>query len=198
MPVITTNRADLELSTQILITEAERRGAQVEVLDPNTSFIRLTKGNKTEYIKQATRTSMDTYIAPLIMEHKEITKKILREHGVIVPEGVIVRSEDEAEAAFASFLGQDIVVKPNSTNFGIGVVILKSLDDQDVFMQAVNTAWAADDTVVIETFYPGREDRFLVIGDETVGVLYREPANVTGDGVRTIEALIAEKNKDPR
>ena len=66
----------LELSTQVVIEEALKRGIEVEVLDWNDNFIRLIKEGRVEYIKQATKTSADTYIAPLIMENKEVTKHI--------------------------------------------------------------------------------------------------------------------------
>ena len=41
----------------------------------------------------------------------------------------------------------------------------------------------------------GKEYRFLVMGDQVVGVLHRVPANVVGDGVHTIEQLVHEKIK---
>ncbi|MDP4094888.1 MAG: carboxylate--amine ligase, partial [Bacillota bacterium] len=74
----------LELSTQMLIKEAVSRGIQVEVLDWDDNFIRLVRDGRTEYVKQATKTSADTYISPLIMENKEVTKLILREKGINV------------------------------------------------------------------------------------------------------------------
>ena len=181
-----------------MIAEAEKRGAVVEVLDRASSFIRLIKNGKTEYMMQATRTSADTYIAPLIMENKQITKKILQENEIRVPNGITVQSIEEAERVYDRFVEQDIVVKPNTTNFGIGVTILKRLQSNEMFMRAVGEAFRSDDTVIIESFIPGREYRFLVVGDETVAVLYRIPANVVGDGQRTIEQLVEEKNKDPR
>lgn len=48
----------------------------------------------------------------------------------------------------------------------------------------------------MEEFLAGKEYRFLIMGDEIVGILHRVPANVVGDGVHTIEQLIHEKNKD--
>ena len=66
----------MELSSKIIIFEAEKRHIEIEILDENDNFIRLRKGDKIEYIKQATKTSLDTYIAPLIMENKMITKNI--------------------------------------------------------------------------------------------------------------------------
>ena len=63
----------LELSTQLLIAEAIRRGIDVRSLIGRIILFGY-KGSKVEYIKQATRTSVDTYIAPLIMENKEVTR----------------------------------------------------------------------------------------------------------------------------
>ncbi len=58
---------EMELSTQLIIREALKRGAAVDVLDREDNFIRLRKGGKVEYVKQATRTSADSYISALIM-----------------------------------------------------------------------------------------------------------------------------------
>ncbi|MFZ5988523.1 MAG: bifunctional glutamate--cysteine ligase GshA/glutathione synthetase GshB [Bacillota bacterium] len=187
----------LELSTQILIKEAQSRGIEVEVLDWNDNFIRLRRGNETEYVKQATRTSADTYISPLIMENKEVTKLILREHGINVPKGIAVQSVQEAAKEFSGFLGKDIVIKPKSTNFGEGVVILKNVQSYEHCENAVIQALKYDRSVLIEEFIPGREFRFLVIGEEVAAILHRVPANVKGDGIRSIEELVNEKNRDP-
>lgn len=187
---------NMELSTQILIREALRRGMEVEVLDESDNFIRLRKGDRVEYVKQATRTSLDTYIAPLIMENKEVTKLILREHGIRVPDGITAKSPEEALQAGSRFYGKDIVVKPKMTNFGLGVSVLKQAQP-DAYATAVHIAFEHDTEIMIEEFVSGKEYRFLVIGDETVGVLHRVPANVAGDGVHTIEELVREKNKDP-
>jgi glutamate--cysteine ligase len=187
----------LELSTRIVIKEALSRGIDVDILDASDNFIRLRKNGRAEYVKQATRTSADTYISPLIMENKEVTKLVLRESGINVPSGVTVGSEVEALSVFEDFRRKDIVVKPKSTNFGKGVVILKQTYGEKNYLGAVKQALGYDDYVMIEEFVPGREFRFLVIGDEVAAILHRVPANVTGDGVHTIEELVDEKNKDP-
>lgn len=187
----------LELSTQLVIKEALRREVEVDLPDRSDNFIRLQKDGRTEYVKQATRTSADTYIAPLIMENKEVTKVVLRENGISVPQGGTVFSVEEALERFPAFSGKDIVVKPKSTNFGKGVVILKQPWQEENFRFAVEQAFHYDNAVLIEEFIPGREFRFLVIGDEVAAILHRVPANVTGDGIHTIRELVAEKNKDP-
>ena len=78
---------NLELSTQLVIHEALRRGHDVEVLDAGSNFIRVRGLGRVEYIRQATRTSADTYVSTLIMENKKVTKAVLREAGIRVPSG---------------------------------------------------------------------------------------------------------------
>lgn len=186
----------LELSTQVVIKEALNRGIQVDVLDWRDNFIRLKKNDKIEYVKQATRTSADTYISPLIMENKEVTKHILSENGINVPRGITITAVDEALEHFDSLKNKNIVVKPKSTNFGKGVIILKPLDLSESLKNAVAYALQYDNEVMIEEFIEGKEYRFLVIGDKVAAVLHRVPANVKGDGQSTIEQLVMTKNED--
>ena len=198
MHIMLTNYKKLELSTQILIEEALKRDVEVEILDHDDNFIRLKKGSKIEYIKQATKTSVDTYIVALIMENKEITKLILKEHRINVPSSITISSIDEALNKYPDFIDKDIVIKPKSTNFGEGVSILKNLKSEKNYTMAVKEALSYDKHILIEEFIQGKEYRFLVIGDEVEAVMHRVPANVQGDGVHTIEELVDEKNKDPR
>ena len=186
-----------ELSTQIIIKEALKRNIEVEILDEDDNFIRLKKGSKVEYIKQATKTSLDTYIVALIMENKEITKLILKEHDINVPSGLTVNCIEEALSKYPDFINKDIVIKPKSTNFGEGVSILKGLKSKEAYINAVKEALSYGNHILIEEFIPGEEYRFLVIDDEVAAVMHRVPANVAGDGVHNIKELVDEKNKDP-
>lgn len=187
----------LELSTQILIKEALKRKIAVEVLDMKENFIKLKKGAKVEYIKQATKTSADSYITALIMENKTVTKHLLNEHNIRVPEGKIYNDLINAGIDYDSFKNMSIVVKPNNTNFGIGISILKNNYSKENFIEALKIAFDYDRSIIIEEYIEGKEYRFLIINDKVVGVLQRIPANVTGDGIHTIEELVDVKNKDP-
>ena len=190
--------SNLELSTQALIAEAQRRGVEVEVLDAADNFIVLRRDGCTEYVKQATRTSADTYVSALLMENKAVTKLVLTAAGLRAPGGARYDHETEAVGDYARHAGRRIVVKPNATNFGEGVALLGADADEAVYRAAVTAAFALDRTVLVEEFVEGREFRFLVIGGATRAVLHRVPANVTGDGVSDITALVAEKNRDPK
>lgn len=192
-------REDLELSTQLVIAEAERRGHMVEVLDAPSNFIRISGNGITEYLRQATRTSADTYISALLMENKKVTKHVLGEAGIRVPEG---RDYAGLEALLSDWpyweTREALVVKPNATNFGTAVFIFKRPFCRADFSRAAEAAFREDSIVLVEDFIRGAEYRFLVIDGVTRAVLHRVPANVTGDGVSSVARLIEAKNADPR
>jgi glutamate--cysteine ligase len=70
---------DMELSTQLLLREAIKRGVDFEILDRKENFVRLKQNGNIQYVKQATKTSLDNYASILVMENKQVTKKILEE-----------------------------------------------------------------------------------------------------------------------
>ena len=188
---------DLELSTQILMKEAIKRGIKVDIVDRSENFILLSNRGKEEYIKQATKTSVDSYSTVLVMENKLVTKTVLRRHNIKVPEGKEFTSFEEAVASVNEFVNKAIVVKPKSTNFGLGISIFPNGSNEDDIKKALTIAFKNDNTVLVEEFISGKEYRFLVIDDKVAGILHRVPANVIGDGERTITQLVEIKNEDP-
>jgi len=188
---------DMELSTQLLLREAVKRGVSFELLDRKENFVRFKKDGNIQYVKQATKTSLDNYASILTMENKLVTKKILDEHQIRVPKGLEYTSIDEAKVDFMIHQGKPVVIKPNQTNFGLGITILKENTDEQIFQRAIDIAFEYDSTILIEEFIAGKEFRFFVIGDEVVGILHRVPANVIGDGIRTISELVELKNQNP-
>ena len=71
--------SNMELSTQAVIEDAIKNGIKVTVIDENDQFIRLEYKDHIEYVKNGNMTSKDSYISPLIMENKVVTKKVLSE-----------------------------------------------------------------------------------------------------------------------
>jgi glutamate--cysteine ligase len=188
----------LELSTQLVIREALRRGHTVDVLDPTASFIRVRGRGRVEYIRQATRTSADADVSVLIMENKRVTKTLLAEAGVRVPQGQAYGDLAGALHDYGGWAARGVVIKPNSTNFGIGVSLLAPRVAEADYVRAAEAALEADDVILAEELLSGQELRFLVIGQAVRAVLHRVPAHVVGDGQSTIAALIRKKNLDPR
>ena len=188
---------DLELSTQILIKESIKRGIKVDILDRSDNFISLKRNEKVEYIKQATKTSKDNYVSILIMENKTVTKKVLALRGINIPKGQEFYSIEESINCIDDFIKRPIVVKPKSTNFGLGISIFPDGTNKENINKALSLAFKHDNTVIIEEFISGKEYRFLVINEEVVGILHRVPANIKGDGTNSIRELVEIKNRDP-
>lgn len=187
---------DMELSTQIIMKEAIKRGIKCEVIDRSENFIRLEKSNNIQYIKQATKTSKDNYATVLMMENKMVTKEVLDRVGIIVPKGNSFESIQEAQEGINEFISYPIVIKPKSTNFGLGISIFPEGGNEIDVKKAIDIAFQYDQTILVEEFIQGKEYRFLVVGDEVVGILHRVPANVVGDGKQSIKELVEAKNQD--
>ena len=190
--------ANMELSTQAVIEDAIKNGIKVDVIDENDQFIRLENKGHIEYVKNGNMTSKDSYISPLIMENKVVTKKVLAEKGFRVPKGYEVSSLDEAIQKFNYIKNKPIVIKPKSTNFGLGITIFKNgTSSLENYSKAVEFALKEDKDILIEEFIEGTEYRFFVIEGKTEAVLLRVPANVVGDGKHTIRELVEIKNSNP-
>ncbi|RHX93430.1 bifunctional glutamate--cysteine ligase GshA/glutathione synthetase GshB [Leptospira yasudae] len=190
---------DLEISTQIMIRDALNRGLEVEVLDRKNHFLRLKDSNGlVQYVKEASKTALDSYMSFLVMENKTISKIVLFESGLEVPAGDSFADADAALVFWQKNANRKMVVKPVTTNFGIGITILIPHASEEDVKKAIKIAFNHSESIIVEEFAEGNEYRFLVIGDETVAVCNRIPANVTGDGKHTIEQLVSIKNEDKR
>ena len=95
------------------------------------------------------------------------------------------------------FSSKPFVVKPKTTNYGLGISIFKDGAKDEDYQKAITLAFKEDSSVLVEEFIKGTEYRFFVLNDQVHAVLLRIPANVKGDGKHTIEELVIEKNRDP-
>ena len=188
---------DMELSTQILIKAAVKRGISFKILDRTDDFISLTKSGKKELVKQCTKTSKDTYICIEAMDNKVVTKKILDENSIKTPFGVNFSDKDRALEACCKFRSKLIVIKPKSENFGLGITIFNSGYSMSEYETAINLAFQNGGPIIIEEYIAGEEFRFFIVDGELLGILKRVPANVEGDGIHSIEELVEIKNRNP-
>lgn len=187
----------MEMSTQLLIFDAIQRGIEVDVLDERDQFLKLSHEDHIEYVKNGNMTAKDTYISHWIMENKTVTKKILKENGFIVPAGEEYHSLEQAVAAYHQFKHKGFVVKPKSTNYGLGISVFKTAPSQNDFKEALKIAFEEDEAILVEEYAEGTEYRFFVLDGAVQAVLLRIPANVLGDGQHTINELINQKNSHP-
>nr|WP_105122236.1 bifunctional glutamate--cysteine ligase GshA/glutathione synthetase GshB [Streptococcus suis] len=188
---------NMELSTQMILFDAIQMGLHVEILDEEDQFLKLWHGDHVEYIKNGNMTSKDNYVIPLAMANKVVTKKILDQAGFPVPAGAEFSHKEEALRYYGQVASSAIVIKPKSTNFGLGISIFQEPASLADYEKALDIAFSEDSHVLVEEFVAGTEYRFFILDGKCEAVLLRVAANVVGDGQSTIRELVEQKNQDP-
>jgi len=180
-------------STRSIVEAATARGIPSQRLTAG-SLVRLGHAAKQRRILAA-ETDRTGAVAETIAQDKELTRTLLAESGIPVPEGRPVT--DAADAwAVAEEIGTPVVVKPRYGNQGRGVSV------NLVTREEVEKAWILaneqDASVVVERFVHGGDYRVLVVGGKMVAAARRHPPIVTGDGIATVRQLVDRVNEDPR
>ena len=178
-------------TTRSIARAAKARRIPVERADEH-SLLRLGHGRRQRSVR-ASITDATPHIAVLAAGDKGLTKRMLRDAGIPVPNGVVVKSAGQVLRA-ARHLQRPLVVKPLAGNHGRGVSMDVHTDDE---LLAAYEA-AGTPAVVVEEQASGADHRVLVIGGRVVAVAERRPPEVVGDGVLTIEELVEQVNADPR
>src|SRR5262245_54549409 len=178
-----------------VVRAARARGIPVEPIDdPASSLFRLGQGAKQRRVGSA-RTDRTPALAQVLAQDKELTRKLLAEAGIPVPEGRPVADADDACRA-ARELGPPVVVKPRDSDNGRGVALDLKTDEQVRAAYAAARAESSD--VLVERQAPGRHHRLVVIGGRLVAAARRDPAQVVGDGAHPVAQLVDRANADPR
>jgi cyanophycin synthetase len=186
-------KARLGPTTAALVAEAERRDIPVTRLN-DQSLLRLGWGSR-QKIMRASITGDTSLIAVETAGDKSLAKTLLAAAGIPVPKGAVVLSADDAVTEAARLRGP-VVTKPLDGNHGRGVTL--DLTTPEAVRWGFEQARRHGRRVIVEQQFRGRDYRVLVIDRKVVAVAERQPAQVTGDGARSVEALIAEVNADPR
>jgi cyanophycin synthetase len=184
-------------STGSIVEEAERRGIPYIRLNEQ-SLVQLGYGVHQQRI-QATTTAKTNMIAVDMAGDKHATKTILGQMGVPVPNGYRIRDAEELEGTVER-VGFPCVIKPLDGNHGKGATVGITTMEQAraAFESAKSFSKPGSKHIVVEQQLEGGDFRALIVDNTLVAVAERVPAHVIGDGVRTVEELIEEVNRDPR
>jgi cyanophycin synthetase len=179
-------------STASIVNAALARGIPYRRLTQG-SLVQFGWGSRQRRI-QAAEVDSTSAVSEAIAQDKDLTKNLLRAAGVPVPIGRPVISVDEAWAV-ALEIGLPVVVKPQDGNQGKGVTV--NITERSQLASAYAAAEEIGD-VMVEKFLPGSDYRLLVVGDRLVAAARREPPQVIGDGINTVQALVELVNADPK
>jgi cyanophycin synthetase len=139
-------------------------------------------------------TGLDSVMALRISANKFWSAALLNMAGLPGPEHVLVSTVEEAIAA-SKRLGWPLVVKPVDADRGEGVSIgLSNVDDlKTAFTLAKKLS--KNKHVLIERQVDGVCHRIFIVESKVLYAVKRWPISIFGDGISTVETLIAQENR---
>ena len=183
--------------TTTLTDEALRRGIRVTMInpDPDLPVFDLSRdGKRVRCFNALTdRVGAATYH---LVNNKRACHTWLASRRIAVPAQLAY--DDACLADALRFLREHapIVVKPCMQWGGRGVSMgVRTAADLHA---AVRFARRYEPEVILEETVPGDDLRVILVGGELAAAIRRNPASVTGDGVRTIRQLISRRNAQRR
>lgn len=180
----------LDVYGRIVADEARRRGIAVTVLDPEENLLRLSYEGRSVLTLDAL-SELTSAVSMTCCQDKLLTRRVLLRAGLRVPQGQAA-TFDGADAAFLDDVG-DVVVKPARGEEGHGVSVgVRTVEQLD---RALDEARRFGPQVLLEEHLGGQDLRVIVMEHELVAAAVRRPAQVVGDGRRTVGALIEEQSR---
>lgn len=185
----------LHSNQKILIFEMLKRGIDVELLNRDLELIKTSYQGHTELIYDRDSSIMP-YSLSILAGDKGITKKILKQNNISVPFGEVFNVSEENYILEASkIIGFPVTIKPVYGSHGYDVYLnLNSEKEIVTALNKIKIKYGNDKPVLIEEFFDAKEYRVFITANGDYAVLHRDPANIYGDGINTIETLIKEEN----
>ena len=159
---------------------------------PGSIYLRLGWGRHARVLRGSETTSTSS-IASKLAHRKRLASPLLKAAGLPMASQKTVRRIEDAQAAARS-IGFPVVIKPARGNMGRGVSV--GVAEAGV-AAAFERAQAVSRDVLVEALIAGEEYRLLVVDRRFVAAARRRPAQIRGDGLRTVRELIARENARP-
>ncbi|MBD9424662.1 N-acetylglutaminylglutamine synthetase [Pseudomonas sp. PDM15] len=182
--------AELNPYARIIVDEARRRGIEVRVDDAEGGLFTLAQGGRRIRCRESL-SDLTTAVSMTLCQDKRLTHRALERAGLRQPAQRLAGSSED-NAAFLAEHGS-IVVKPVDGEQGQGVAV--DLRTPQAVQEAIERARRFDQRVLLESYHRGQDLRIVVIGYQMVAAAIRHPAEVIGDGVHTIGALIEAQSR---
>ena len=175
----------------IIVNEARRRGIHVEPIDAAGGFFRLSFGARSVRCRESL-SELTSAVAMSICDDKAVTRRIVSDAGVRVPDQLSAAADTSDIADFLDRHGR-LVVKPARGEQGRGIAVgIITMADLEV---AIEEARKISAEVLIEECVEGDDLRLVVINYRLVAAAVRRPAMVVGDGKRSVRDLIEAQSR---
>jgi GNAT-family acetyltransferase (TIGR03103 family) len=175
---------------RLIVDEARKRGIDVEVIDADNGYFRLTLGGRSIVCRESL-SELTTAIAMSRCQDKRVTLRLLAAAGLAVPAQAAAGNAAE-NAEFVARHGA-VVVKPVEGEQGKGISV--NLRGAAEIEAAVERARHFCDRVILEQYCAGQDLRIVVIDYCVVAAAVRRPPVVVGDGHSSVRALIDKQSR---
>ncbi len=167
------------------------RFANLDVQGFRGELFSVSDGRRIHYFRR-TLGDLTTKENSALTENKQATKERLRQHGIDVPDGIVVSRDDTAtlDGFLARHPGKQFLIKPLDGTQGKGVISRIAADQVLGHLEA-----SQGETLLLEEMVKGHEYRVYVTGERYISAYKKRPASVEGDGRSTIRQLAQEKTR---
>ncbi|WP_426348880.1 cyanophycin synthetase [Alloiococcus sp. CFN-8] len=180
-------------TTEAICNAAIKRGLPIIPIG-NSGFFQIGYG-KYGRIVEASISTDTSCVAVDISCDKSLTKLLLRQQWIPVPEGEVIKDSIQL-LALAEEIGYPVVLKPQYGSKGKGVHL--NIKNDIELLKSYSSIKEDFSEFILEKYYQGKDFRVCVIDYKVVAVALRLPPFVTGDGQHTIRELIDLLNEDYR
>ena len=133
-------------------------------------------------------------MAANLVRNKAATNEFLAQAGLSIPKQAILQADSPLDNLIER-LGAPVVCKPMDRDGGQGVHLF--IKDHSTLQKAVTACLTLSDDVLVQQQVTGRDYRLTVYNGECIWAIERVPAQVVGDGICSVEALIKQENAKP-
>lgn len=193
-----TKNKNVSNSSRLILKEADALGIKWEII-PGTQIINLSYNGKTQSFYHQVPAAT-TALAKYACNNKQITNNLLTHAGINVPKGYRINRKHTNKYLKEIYddLQKPLVVKPSDGTWGENITV--NINTYQQYLKAIEVALSysskKNTAIIVEEMFPGTEYRVLATKEKVIGVLYRRPASVVGNGKDTIKKLIKQKNQE--
>lgn len=139
---------------------------------------------------------------PVVMDiagDKALCSRLLRDHGLPVPDYVVYRLDelDKARAFMEQYGDGRFVVKPSLDTSGARGITMYVRSFHDCRRASALASFYSTD-IILERLIPGESYRLLILGGRMIHATRRRGLRVVGDGTSTLRNLVERKHSGLR
>jgi len=186
------NNKKISMSTYLIAEESKKRNFSVEIIGNN--YVLISKNDNMVYLK-GSRNSFQSSVGFSIANNKDIAKIFLSHFNIPTAKHIVVKDFEAFFKMENLELAFPIVIKPTDGSGGKNVHI--GIQNLAEAKKVVTSLEGKAKKLILEEMLVGQEYRVTCVDYKVVAITMRKPAFVSGDGVKTIQELIEEKNAHP-